>query len=267
MSQVDKILQEIYIEMEIEQLEEKIEEASILLDEQEVLQEDDPLAQKMKDLLGMKTTLKYKIQKLAPGDDDTKRALYQKMINLDNSLKALKKKAVEKGGEAVEKGKELVQKVSSSDAAEKGKEMAQGAGEAIKKGAEGAVKKGGELVKLASDNPAAAGSAAAVAAVAAGVVIYKKFFSQSARACKGKSGADKKNCVNSFKAKGLQAAKSKVLAGMSKCKDEKCKAKLKAKAQGFDAKISGLKGAVAESVINQYVDNYLSEIVDQDSKN
>ena len=107
----------------------------------------------------------------------------------------------------------------------------------------------------------------AVAAVAAGVVIYKKFFSESAIACKDKSVFDKKNCVNSFKVKGLQEAKAKVLSGISECKDEKCKAKLNEKAQVFDAKISGLKGAVAESVIDQYLDNYLSEIVEENSKN
>jgi hypothetical protein len=90
--------------------------------------------------------------------------------------------------------------------------------------------------------------------------MYKKFFSQAAKACKGKKGPDKKNCVTSFKVKGLQAAKAKVAAGMAKCKDAKCKAKLQSKVQGFDAKINSMKGSVAESTINQYVGDYVSEL-------
>jgi hypothetical protein len=278
MDKVDKMLQEIYLEMEVEDLEDKVNKL-----QENILSEAPPysasggiqlLKNHLKDLMGMKTDLKYKIAKLAPGDDDMKRRLFDKLNKIDGQIAGLKSKIAKGAAGALEKGqqvagdvgkgaKELGHKIASSDAGKAVSKAAGQAGEKITQAASAAK-------DLAAAHPGAAAAVGAIAAVAAAVAIYKKFFSQAARACKGKSGPDKKNCVNSFKAKGLQAAKAKVMSGMSKCKDPKCKAKLQSKAQGFDAKIRALKGGMAESMIDSYVGDYISEIKDlleKDSKN
>ena len=246
---VDTLLEDIYLEMEIEETEELLEQYELGLLEAPTGISPEKIAQTKEQFMKVKDALRAA---KSSGNDGLVAQLQKKMQGLQSKLAWLKQSGREIASSA---------KKTAGTVAAKGQEVAAGA---VKKGTELA----GQAKGLVQANPGAAiGAAAAVAAIAASVVIYKKFFSQAAKACKGKSGSDKKNCMNSFKAKGLQAAKSKVMAGMSKCKDEKCKAKLQAKAQSFDAKIRGLKGAVAESVINEYVDNYLLEVVEQNSKN
>ena len=59
------------------------------------------------------------------------------------------------------------------------------------------------------------------AAIAAGSYqIYKRFLSQSARACSNKSGAVKTLCMQQYKKKAIQAR----IADMRKGMDTKCKA-------------------------------------------
>lgn len=229
---VDTLLESIYLEMQLEEIDELIENYNMgLITEEEV---NFPAK-----LSALKTAL---AKAKAIGNGEQVKAILAK-------ISAIKDTIAKGASSAVAKGQAM-----AGDVVAKGKAI----GGQIK----GAVANATPQQKLM-----AGGAVAAVAAIAASVVVYKKFFSQAAKACKGKAGSDKKNCMNSFKAKGLQAAKSKVLAGMSKCKDEKCKSKLQSKAQSFDAKIRGLKGAVAEAVINEYVDNYLLEIVEENSKN
>ncbi len=86
-----------------------------------------------------------------------------------------------------------------------------------------------------------AAAALAAAAIAASAKIYKRFFSQSAKACAGKSGADKTNCMNQFKAKAQQAkvkALSQSIAHCSKTKNPtKCKNKIETKLKAEKAKL------------------------------
>jgi hypothetical protein len=255
MSKVDQILQEIYLEMEMEEVNELFEQ---YVDKQLVLQEID-VAKLKSDILrflGLKRTLMDRAKALVgQGNTSAAEKVKNQLATLNDKISDAKKAlsgavstAAQKGGEAIEKGRE----------------MAGGVGKKIS----GAV---GQAKQLAADNPEAAAYAAmagfVAANIAAGVVIYKKFFSQAAKACRGKKGPDKKNCVKSFKIKGLMAAKAKISSGIAKCKDPKCKAKLQAKVQSFDAKISAMKGAVSESVINKYVGDFMSEVFERNSKN
>jgi hypothetical protein len=273
MDKVDALLEEIYFEMEMEELEELFE--GLLAEEQPPVSPEkvkaaqdalkalhDKIAaakaanqpQIVKDLMAKATEAKQKLNLLK---------FKWSRFKAGSGISDLKTKAGEVAGQAAERTKEL------AGTAKKG------AGELIKKAGStdtgkavsGAVHHAAQAIQ---QNPgtAAAVAAGAIAAVAAGVAVYKKFFSQAAKACKDKSGPDKKACVKSFKAKGLQAAKAKVSAGMSKCKgNPKCEAKIKAKMQSFDAKIGALKESLSEDIINSYVGAYLSEEFEFDSKN
>ena len=264
MSKVDEILQEIYFEMEMEEIDKFLTEI-----EEAHLSEEGEGRALGKMTLGQLRKLKDNVTKAkAAGDSEWvtkatqalnrakfKWSKFKANTGISQAKTAVQKAAGEAGkkvskvaGEAGEKAKGLLTKAGKTDV---GKKISGAAGQAK---------------QLVTQNPEAAAAAAAVAAVAAGVVIYKKFFSQSARACKGKSGSDKANCVKSFKVKGLMAAKAKVSSGIAKCKDPKCKAKLQAKAQSFDAKISSMKGAVSEAVIDEYVGDFMSEVFEQASK-
>lgn len=267
MDKVDLLLKEIYLEMEMEELQEQLDWMNEQLDN-EVLTEglkEDLMAQ----FNSLRSKLPELMNKAKTATGPAKEAIFKQIKNIQAQMGPLKAKIAKAASGAVQKGQEVAGQAGKAISQKAGE-----AGEAISKGAQqagGAISKAaGQAKDLAVANPSIAAGAAAIAAIAASVVIYKKFFSQAARACKGKSGPDKKNCVNSFKAKGLQAAKAKVMSGMSKCKDPKCKAKLQSKAQGFDAKIGALKGGMAESMIDSYVGDYISEIkdlIEQDSKN
>ena len=86
---------------------------------------------------------------------------------------------------------------------------------------------------------------AIVASVAtASYAVYKRFLSKAAKACKGKGGLEKTNCMSKFK-KQAQAAKIKELqSGMTKCTKSKdptsCKAKLQGKINKEKAKMGAL---------------------------
>ena len=89
---------------------------------------------------------------------------------------------------------------------------------------------------------AGAGEIAAAAAVAtgigaAGMAVYKRFFSAAAKACGGKSGAEKTACMQQYKQKGLQAYKTSISSNASKCNKSKnpaaCKEALKKKMARF----------------------------------
>lgn len=252
MSKIDTVLEEIYLEMEMEEADELMEQTEYILQELDLGAIKDQIMR----LMGLKRTLGDKIKgALGVGNTSVAEKLKNQMEKLNGQLADLKKQASSLASKGLEKGGEAI---------EKGKELAQGAGKSISKAAgqagEFVSKKATAAGELVAANPGAAAGAAAVAAVAAGVILYKKFFSQAAKACKGKAGADKKKCVASFKVKGLQAAKAKVAAGMAKCKDAKCKAKLQSKVQGFDAKINAMKGKLSETVMNEYVGDYISEL-------
>lgn len=280
MDKVDQLLEEIYFEMEMEELEEDFQ--ALLAEEQPPISPE-----KVKAAKAAVDALQQKINAAkSAGNNELVKSLMAKMtqakqkwnmfkfqwsrFKATSGISAAKQKAGEVAGQAVEKGKEV-----GKAAAKTGKELIKKAGETdvgktVSKAAGEVGKKASDVAQLAAQNPGASAAiaAGAIAAIAAGVAAYKKFFSQAAKACKGKSGDDRKACIKSFKAKGLQAAKAKVSAGMGKCKgNPKCQAKIKSKMQQFDAKIKALKEDLGDDVINNYVGDYLSEDFEQELKN
>jgi len=91
---------------------------------------------------------------------------------------------------------------------------------------------------------ATGGAAAAALAIYAGAKIYKRFFSQAARACQDQSGANKSVCMNKYKktaimkqAAGIQSASR----SCSKAKDPQiCQAAIAKKVNALKAKAANL---------------------------
>ncbi len=75
-----------------------------------------------------------------------------------------------------------------------------------------------------------AGAVVIAAAIAAAAYkIYKRFISQAAKACKGRSGADKTLCMSQHKKKALQARIKNMQSSMKQCDQTKDPTKCKAK--------------------------------------
>ena len=243
-----------------------------MLEGDQVLTED--AKNKLKDMLGMETDLKYKIGKAA---GSAKKALQNQLDKVQGQIGDLKSaiskgagKAVKAGGEVIEKGKEMVGDASAAAA-----KAAKGAGKAIKgatdnagKTIEGGVKaahkaagQAGEAVKdvasQAGEKVAGAASKAAefaqghggmigaavgaAAALTAGVMAYRKFFSKAAQACK--SAPNREECLSQYKMKAKQAQISALAAGKAKCAKTKnpagCNAKIDAKVASLKSKMRG----------------------------
>ena len=69
--------------------------------------------------------------------------------------------------------------------------------------------------------------------LAASYKVYRDYLSKAAKACKGKQGADKRNCMSEFKKKARKAKVMAMQKNISKCSRTKnpseCKRKLQAK--------------------------------------
>jgi hypothetical protein len=121
-------------------------------------------------------------------------------------------------------------------------QLAAGKAGAAIKGA--AAKAGAATSKFAATKAgmATGGAAAAALAIYAGYKIYKRFFSQAAKACGGQSGSAKTACMNKYKKQALmkQVAGIQSAAGAcSKSKDPaKCKAAIATKVSALKAKAS-----------------------------
>jgi hypothetical protein len=232
-----------------------------LFEGDEFLLED--MKNKLKDMLGMETDLKYKIGK-ATGS--AKKALEKQLSSVTDKIGDLRDavskgagKAVKAGGEALEKGKEMV-----GDAGKAVKAVTDDAGKAIEKGVKVAHKAAGAAADTAKDvatqagqkvatgvgkaaefaqsQPGVVGAAVAVAAaMTAGVMAYRKFFSKAAQACK--SAPDKSACLSQYKMKAKQAQIATLNAGKAKCAKSKnaagCKAKIDNKIKTLQAKMRG----------------------------
>jgi len=84
--------------------------------------------------------------------------------------------------------------------------------------------------------------AVVVAAIIAGsYMVYKRFFSKAAKACKGKSGGERKTCLQTFKNNAVKAQMSALNSGMGKCaktkNPTKCKLKVQNKIKRLQSKI------------------------------
>ena len=89
----------------------------------------------------------------------------------------------------------------------------------------------------ATAHPGIAAGIAAAAVIAAGALVYKRMFSKAAKSCSGKSGSEKTKCMAQFKVNAKRQQMSTLAKGIAKCKDEKCKAKLKGKIQSLKSQM------------------------------
>ncbi len=80
-------------------------------------------------------------------------------------------------------------------------------------------------------------AALAAAIITTSVVIYKRFLAKAARACKGKSGTVKSDCINNFKIKAHKEQIKKLSKDKSLCKKSKNPAKCVYKVGNKIAKI------------------------------
>lgn len=103
-------------------------------------------------------------------------------------------------------------------------------------------------------------SVIALTATVASVVIYKKFFSQAARACKDSKGIEKEKCITRYKIAGYEAAIKSLTKDLSDCSQTKdpykCKSKIQDKILLYGAKIRSHKKKLQEGSMN-FVDGYL----------
>jgi gas vesicle protein len=231
-----------------------IQQATWLMEGDVYLAED--LKNRLKDMLGMETSLKYKISKAA---GSVKKTLEKQLDNLQDKISDLKDAIAKGAGKAVDTAKDVAGDVAdkakdvAGDVADKAKDAAgavsKGAGKAVETAKDVAGDVGekvsgaaGKAAEFAQQNPGAVGGAvAAAAALTAGVMAYRKFFSKAAQACK--SAPDKNQCMAQYKMKAKQAQISTLAAGKSKCAKTKnpqaCSAKIDAKIAALKAKMRG----------------------------
>jgi len=119
-------------------------------------------------------------------------------------------------------------------------------GAAAAKSVQGAATKAGTAITKFSGTKAGlatGGAAAAALAIYAGYKIYKRFFSQAAKACAGKSGKEKTACMNKYKKTALMKQASAIQSGVSKCAKSKDPAKCKA---ALSKKVASIKAKAAK---------------------
>jgi len=129
----------------------------------------------------------------------------------------------------------------AKDAAGHVASAAKSAGSHVASAAHSAVEKGGQMASAANTAMGGHGVAALAATALAGVAaygatkIYKRFFSQAARACAGKSGPQKDACMKQFKMKATQAKIAALNKSKATCKKsknpQKCVAAIQAEIQ------------------------------------
>lgn len=90
---------------------------------------------------------------------------------------------------------------------------------------------------------ATGGAAAAALAIYAGYKIYKRFFSQAAKACAGQGGAAKTACMNKYKKQAIMKQAATIQSNSSTCAKSKDPAKCKA---AIAAKVASLKAKAAK---------------------
>lgn len=195
------------------------------------------LMQKAKEIGQQIVAQKAKVGKLiSAGQKDAAKIAQGTLGKLTKHFNTVKQQATALAGDVAKKATEVGGEVAKGAKGVAGKAAATG------KDVAGKAK---ELASTPGAKYAAAGVIAAAAALAS-YKVYKRFFSQAAKACSGKSGSEKTACMNTYKVKGLNAAKTALRSSMGKCAKTKnpdqCKASIQKKILAHDAKIKGLSG-------------------------
>jgi len=106
-----------------------------------------------------------------------------------------------------------------------------------------------------------------VAAIGA-TIIYKKYLSQGAKACKDKKGIDKNNCMKQFKISGYKAAINLLKSESSRCKNTKnpelCKSKIQQKINKYTSKIQKETHKLKEDInaMEPLIESYINFLYD-----
>jgi hypothetical protein len=125
---------------------------------------------------------------------------------------------------------------------------------------------GGEPIKTnilggLSNIQLVAGAAIVLTAITASIILYKRFLSKSARACKGRKGLDRENCIAKFRIAGYQASMKSLQSSLSSCSQTKntakCKSKMQDKMLSYASKIRKLKKKLNEGKSMNFIDGYL----------
>ena len=95
----------------------------------------------------------------------------------------------------------------------------------------------------------------------ASIVLYKRFLSKSARACKGRKGLDRENCVIKFRIAGYEASIKSLQSSFRDCSQTsdpfKCKSKMQDRLLLYSAKIRKLKKKLNEGKSMNFINGYL----------
>ena len=83
-------------------------------------------------------------------------------------------------------------------------------------------------------------------AIYAGAKVYKRFFSQAAKACGGMKGAAKTQCMGKYKKQAIMKQAAAIQSASGSCakskSPEKCKAGIAKKVQSLKAKAASISG-------------------------
>jgi len=100
--------------------------------------------------------------------------------------------------------------------------------------------------KIAQGVVGGAAGVGIVGLITAAYYIWKRFFSSAARACKGKSGAEKTACMKNYKIKGAGEAIKKLEAGKRICKSKgnpsKCVASIDKQIASWKSRMASYQG-------------------------
>jgi len=122
-------------------------------------------------------------------------------------------------------------------------------------------------IKDTSSLSSVAISALIASAIAASVLLYKRFLSKAAKACKDKKGSDKTNCMRKFKITGYQQAIKSLKQSLLKCSNTKdpslCKSKIENKIKNYEFKIKKETNKLSESkIMETVIESYLKFLYD-----
>lgn len=81
---------------------------------------------------------------------------------------------------------------------------------------------------------------------------YKDNIAKAARHCQDFKSQEKTKCLLNFKIKATQKLMNDLKAGVSKCKDDKCKAKLMKKVKNVAVRLNGLQNKLRMVMQQKY---------------
>ena len=127
-----------------------------------------------------------------------------------------------------------------------------------------------EAVNIAHVVTAAVITSIILATLAVSILIYKRYLSKGAKACAGRKGVEKGNCLKRFKITGYEQSIKMLRGRIGICSKSKkpnvCKAKLQSKIVKYQTKVVKAKRALKESVETPIIlESYLNYLYGDES--